>query len=83
MPMTRLVEFLKKNGVPHQVIPHRLAFTARTVAGAAHIPGRELAKTVVVDRGACLGVRAPRDESRRDAPQGRARRATWFVVQGT
>ena len=49
MPMTRLVEFLNKNGVPHQVIPHRLAFTARTVAGAAHIPGREMAKTVVVD----------------------------------
>ena len=24
-----------------------------------------------------------RDEASRDAPQGRARRATWFVVQGT
>ena len=49
MPMTRLVEFLKANGVPHQVIPHPLAFTATSVAGAAHIPGREMAKTVVVD----------------------------------
>ena len=49
MPMTRLVEFLKANGVPHQVIPHPLAFTATSVAGAAHIPGREIAKTVVVN----------------------------------
>ena len=49
MPMTRLVEFLRSNGVPHQVIPHPLAFTATSVAGAAHIPGREMAKTVVVD----------------------------------
>ena len=49
MPMTRLVEFLKTNGVPHQVIPHPLAFTATSVAGAAHIPGKEMAKTVVVD----------------------------------
>jgi Ala-tRNA(Pro) deacylase len=49
MPMTRLVEFLKTNGVPHQVIPHPLAFTATSVAGAAHIKGREMAKTVVVD----------------------------------
>jgi Ala-tRNA(Pro) deacylase len=49
MPMTRLVEFLNKNGVPHQVIPHRLAFTASSVAGAAHIPGKAMAKTVVVD----------------------------------
>ena len=49
MPMTRLEEFLNMNGVPHQVIPHPLAFTATSVAGAAHIPGREMAKTVVVD----------------------------------
>ena len=49
MPMTRLVEFLNKNGVPHQIIQHPLAFTATSVAGAAHIPGREMAKTVVVD----------------------------------
>lgn len=49
MPMTRLEEFLHKNGVAHQVIRHPLAFTATSVAGAAHIPGKEMAKTVVVD----------------------------------
>ena len=49
MPMTRLEEFLNKNGVAHQVIPHPVAFTATSVARAAHVPGKEMAKTVVVD----------------------------------
>ena len=48
MPMTKLEEFLNRNGVPHQVIPHPVAFTATSTAGAAHIPGKEMAKTVVV-----------------------------------
>ena len=49
MPTTLLEDFLNKNGVPHQVIRHPLAFTATSVAGAAHIPGKEMAKTVVVN----------------------------------
>jgi len=49
MATTNLREFLNLNGVPHQVIPHPVAFTATSVAGAAHIKGREMAKTVVVD----------------------------------
>ncbi|MFN7958342.1 MAG: YbaK/EbsC family protein [Holophagaceae bacterium] len=49
MPMTKLEEFLNQNGVPHQVIPHPLAFTATSTAGAAHVKGKEMAKTVVVD----------------------------------
>ncbi|MDP1830965.1 MAG: YbaK/EbsC family protein [Geothrix sp.] len=49
MPTTKVKEFLNTNGVPHQIIPHPVAFTATSVAGAAHIPGKEMAKTVVVD----------------------------------
>lgn len=49
MPMTKLEAFLIQNGVAHQVIPHPLAFTATSVAGAAHIKGKEMAKTVVVN----------------------------------
>jgi Ala-tRNA(Pro) deacylase len=49
MPTTRLKEFLNNNGVAHTVIPHPLAFTATGVAGAAHIKGKEMAKTVVVE----------------------------------
>ena len=49
MPVARLKDFLDKNDVKDVSITHSKAFTARTVAGAAHIPGREMAKTVVVD----------------------------------
>ena len=49
MPTSRIREFLFENGIAHQVIPHPLAFTATSVAGAAHIPGKEMAKTVVVN----------------------------------
>jgi Ala-tRNA(Pro) deacylase len=49
MPTRKLKDFLFDNRVAHQVIPHPQAFTATSVAGAAHIPGREMAKTVVVD----------------------------------
>jgi hypothetical protein len=35
------------------------------------------------ERRAPSRIRLRRDEASRDAPQGRARRATWFVVQGT
>ena len=48
MPMTRIKEYLDQNGIAHKVIRHPLAFTATSVAGAAHIPGKEMAKTVVV-----------------------------------
>ena len=49
MPITKVKEFLNAHGVAHAIIPHPLAFTATSVAGAAHIPGREMAKTVVVN----------------------------------
>lgn len=49
MPTTKLKEFLNAHGVAHCVIPHPLAFTATSVAGAAHVPGKEMAKTVVVN----------------------------------
>ena len=49
MPAMNLKQFLNEQRVPFQVIPHPVAFTATSVAGAAHIPGREMAKTVVVE----------------------------------
>lgn len=49
MTVANVKEFLKASGVSHIVIPHPLAFTATSVAGAAHIPGKEMAKTVVVN----------------------------------
>ncbi len=43
----RLEEYLRDNGVPFQVQHHARVFTAQEVAGAEHIPGKQLAKVVM------------------------------------
>ncbi len=48
MPATRLKQLLDERGVRYTSIPHFLAYTAQETAAAAHIRGRELAKTVMV-----------------------------------
>lgn len=48
MILKRLMDFLDQNGVRYVVIHHSQAFTAREVAVSAHIPGKEVAKTVIV-----------------------------------
>lgn len=48
MPGSRLREFLDKEHVKYVTIGHSPAFTAQEVAASAHIPGRQLAKSVVV-----------------------------------
>ena len=49
MTMTRLQAFLDTHGVAYATLPHPRAFTAMRTAEAAHVPGREMAKTVVVN----------------------------------
>ena len=56
MPTTKLKEFLNARGVAHAIIPHPLAFTATSVAGAAHIRGKEMAKTVLVNMDGSLAM---------------------------
>jgi Ala-tRNA(Pro) deacylase len=48
MPVQRLKEFLDKNDVRYVLISHSRAFTAAATAAITHIPGKEIAKTVVV-----------------------------------
>jgi Ala-tRNA(Pro) deacylase len=48
MPIKRLREFLEAEGVKYVTITHSQAFTAQEIAASAHIPGKELAKTVMV-----------------------------------
>ena len=48
MPDTRLRNFLDKEHVKYVSIGHSPAFTAQEIAATAHIPGKELAKTVIV-----------------------------------
>jgi len=44
----RLREYLEKEKVPYQREFHRTAYTAQEVAAEEHIPGKMVAKTVVV-----------------------------------
>ncbi|MGD8395628.1 MAG: YbaK/EbsC family protein [Candidatus Eiseniibacteriota bacterium] len=48
MPIRRLQEFLDENGIRYVTVTHSPAFTAQEIAASAHIPGRELAKTIMV-----------------------------------
>lgn len=48
MVLTRLKEYLDSYGIQYVVISHSVAYTAQGIAALTHIPGRELAKTVVV-----------------------------------
>lgn len=45
--MSSIHEFLREAHVPYAVVPHPAAFTARSEAAAAHVPGRDWAKVVV------------------------------------
>jgi len=49
MPVKRLKEFLDSHGVKYVSIGHSAAFTAQEIAASAHVPGKELAKTVVAE----------------------------------
>jgi Ala-tRNA(Pro) deacylase len=48
MPARKLKEFLNGNHVKYLSISHSPAFTAQEIAASAHVPGQELAKTVMV-----------------------------------
>jgi Ala-tRNA(Pro) deacylase len=48
MPVTRLKKFLDEHDVRYETIRHTPAYTACDTARAAHIPGRDLAKVVLL-----------------------------------
>ena len=48
MPMQRLRQYLDENHVSYELIPHAETPTAQQTAAAAHVPGKELAKSVIV-----------------------------------
>ncbi len=49
MPVRKLKEFLDQENIKYVSIVHSPAYTAQEVAASAHITGRELAKTVIVE----------------------------------
>ncbi len=48
MPTQKIKEFLNENGIKFVTITHSPAYTAQEIAAMAHIPGKEMAKTVLV-----------------------------------
>lgn len=48
MPVKKLKEFLDDQKVKYVAMTHSPAFTSQEIAAAAHVSGKELAKTVIV-----------------------------------
>ncbi|MGB9602989.1 MAG: aminoacyl-tRNA deacylase [Limisphaerales bacterium] len=48
MPSRKLKEYLDKNGIKYISIQHSPAYTSQEIAAQTHIPGKLLAKTVIV-----------------------------------
>lgn len=48
MPLRVLSRFLDEHGIKYVTIRHSRAFTTQQIAASAHIPGKEIAKTIIV-----------------------------------
>ena len=48
MPVRKLKLYLDENNVKYMAISHSKAYTSQEIAASAHIPGKELAKTVII-----------------------------------
>ena len=48
MPVKKLKDFLDKNNIQYVTCIHSTAYTSQQIAASAHIPGKDLAKTVMV-----------------------------------
>jgi Ala-tRNA(Pro) deacylase len=48
MPSKKLKAFLDENKIKYITMKHSSAYTAQEIAAIAHIPGKDLAKTVII-----------------------------------
>ena len=49
MPVKKLKDFLNSHKVKYVTIKHSTAYTTQEIAASAHIPGKEMAKTVIIN----------------------------------
>ena len=56
MPLNKVRAFLDQHHVKYVVISHSKAYTAQGIAAIAHIPGQQLAKTVIVKLDGALAM---------------------------
>jgi Ala-tRNA(Pro) deacylase len=47
MPAREVKAYLDKNNINYDIVPHATTYTAQETAASAHVPGKELAKTVI------------------------------------
>src|SRR3974390_534613 len=59
MPVKKLKEFLDNEKIKYISIVHSPAYTAQEVAASAHLTGRELAKTIIVELDGQMAIAAP------------------------
>jgi Ala-tRNA(Pro) deacylase len=56
MPIRRLRAYLDNQHVRYFIISHTPAYTAQEIAASAHVPGKELAKSVMVTIGGKMAM---------------------------
>ncbi|MBI4721085.1 MAG: YbaK/EbsC family protein [Chitinivibrionia bacterium] len=56
MPVKKLKEFLDAHNIEYVSISHSPAYTAQKIAASAHVPGKELAKTVMIKIGGTMAM---------------------------
>jgi Ala-tRNA(Pro) deacylase len=54
MPARKLKNFLDENNIEYVTISHSPAFTAQGIAHSAHVSGKEMAKTVILNKDGTL-----------------------------
>lgn len=52
----RIVDYLESHGVPYERLMHRRAITAQELAATVHVPGRRVAKSVLVKAGDTIWI---------------------------
>ena len=56
MVLEKLRKYLDSNHIKYVVLSHSLAYSAQEVAATVHIPGKEIAKTVLVNVNGKMGM---------------------------
>ena len=69
MPAKKLKEFLDRKKVKYITFTHSQAFTAQEIAASAHIPGKQLAKTVMINVDGAIAMAVLPATDRVDIPQ--------------
>jgi len=79
MPQSKVKQLLDSNGVEYTMIVHDPAYTAMETAEAAHVPGVEMAKTVMVKLDGKMAMAVIPATHRVDFVLLRSAAGTWDV----